>query len=86
MLQDQEIQRILFFVLLLWELIWKLLSMWKAGKRDSKVMFVLIFIFNTAGLLPILYLLYIKFEDPITRALKKNLGFLRKTIKNIKKS
>ena len=32
--------------------------MWRAAKRDSKVWFVLLLVLNTAGLLPILYIVF----------------------------
>ena len=44
-------------VLTIWEGIWKALGLWKAGRNNQIVWFVSIFIFNTFGILPILYLL-----------------------------
>ena len=40
-----------------WELVWKLKSMWKAGQLNEKVWFVCLMIFNTMGILPIVYLI-----------------------------
>ena len=47
---------IIFLVLAsIWELIWKGLGMWKAARNKHKAWFVVILIFNTLGLLPIIY-------------------------------
>jgi len=48
----------LLIVLIIWEAIWKGIGMWKAGRNNQMVWFVLIFILNTAGILPILYLAF----------------------------
>ena len=43
--------------LLVWEMVWKWIAMYKAGQRGEIWRFICIFIFNTFGLLPIIYLL-----------------------------
>ncbi|MCL2329577.1 MAG: DUF5652 family protein [Bacteroidetes bacterium] len=43
-------------LLIIWELIWKGLALWRAAKNHHKTWFVCILIFNTAGILPIIYL------------------------------
>lgn len=40
------------------ELIFKGLGLWKAGRNNQPGWFIAIFILNTAGLLPIIYLLF----------------------------
>lgn len=47
---------VLLIVLLIWELVWKLTAMWKAVKKDSVPWFIVIAVFNTLGILPILYI------------------------------
>ncbi len=47
-------------VIALWDIIWKGTAMWKASKRGSNVWFWVLLIFNTAGILPILYHLFTK--------------------------
>jgi hypothetical protein len=42
--------------LAVWELVWKGFGLWKAGRKNQPVWFFLIFVLNTAGLLPIVYL------------------------------
>ncbi|MEA3355306.1 MAG: DUF5652 family protein [Patescibacteria group bacterium] len=51
------------FPLLSWSLIWKGIALWKTGRNNQLNWFIALLIFNTAGLLPILYLL---FFQPIT--------------------
>lgn len=43
-------------ILLIWDMIWKGVAMWRASKNNQKNWFIAVFIFNTAGILPILYL------------------------------
>ncbi len=43
-------------VLALWELVWKGLGLWKAAQHKQTGWFIAILIFNTVGILPILYL------------------------------
>jgi methionyl-tRNA synthetase len=44
--------------LTVWSMIWKGIGMWKAGRNDQLVWFICMFIFNTIGILPIIYLLF----------------------------
>ena len=46
----------LLLFIAVWSLIWKGLALWKSATLRSKVWFVVILIFNTIGILPILYL------------------------------
>ena len=50
----------LVVILFLWEVVLKLLAMWKAAQRKELLWFVLIAIFNTVGVLPLLYLILSK--------------------------
>jgi type IV secretory pathway TrbD component len=43
-------------VLIVWSLVWKGLSMWKAAKLGSKPWFIALLVLNTAGILDILYI------------------------------
>ena len=49
---------IIFFVL--WEVIWKLLAMWRAAQNRQPGWFICLALINTMGILPILYLLLVK--------------------------
>ncbi len=47
----------LLIVASLWELVWKGFALWYSAKAKQKAWFVCILIFNTIGILPIIYLL-----------------------------
>lgn len=49
----------IFAVLALWEMIWKGVGLWKAGRNNQLGWFLAIFIMNTLGILPILYIYFI---------------------------
>lgn len=55
-------------VVVVWELVWKGLGLWRAARRGQTVWFICILVLNTAGILPIVYLLLArstpKKEDP----------------------
>lgn len=46
----------LIVVLVIWEAVWKGFGLWRAGRNNQLGWFIAIFIFNTVGILPILYL------------------------------
>ena len=48
---------ILCILLVIWDLIWKAIALYRAWQRSEKARFICIFIFNTLGVLPIIYLL-----------------------------
>jgi len=44
-------------VLTIFELVMKLIAMWRAGRKNQLAWFIVIGIINTAGILPVIYLL-----------------------------
>jgi hypothetical protein len=46
-----------FVVLAVWEMVWKGFALWKAAKNNHLAWYVCIMIFNTIGILPIVYIL-----------------------------
>lgn len=49
---------IVFIVLLaIWEGVWKLIALWKSARHNQLGWFICLAIFNTAGILPIIYIL-----------------------------
>lgn len=44
-------------VLAIWDLTWKFIAMWKAARNNHLAWFICIAIFNTVGILPIIYIL-----------------------------
>ena len=47
---------VLLAILALWDGVWKAIGMWKSARNNQIAWFVCILIFNTAGILPIIYL------------------------------
>ena len=47
----------IIIILVIWEAIWKLIAMWKAGQNKHLAWFICIALINTAGILPIVYIL-----------------------------
>ena len=39
-----------------WEMAWKGVALWRAGRNAHLVWFIAMFIFNTLGILPIIYI------------------------------
>jgi hypothetical protein len=46
----------LVVVLGVWEAVWKAIALWRAGNDRNLLWFVLMFIFNTLGILEIIYI------------------------------
>ena len=44
-------------VLAIWDGVWKLIALWKSARHEQLAWFICLAIFNTAGILPILYIL-----------------------------
>ena len=44
-----------FILLILWSTVWKGIAMWKAARLSHKGWFIALIIFNTAGILEIVY-------------------------------
>lgn len=59
---DNLTLKILFIMLVIfiviWDMTWKAIGMWKAGRNNQKVWFIFIFVLNTAGILPIVYIFF----------------------------
>ena len=43
-------------VLAIWDGIWKLIALWKSARHGQMALVICLAIFNTAGILPILYI------------------------------
>ena len=44
-------------VSVIWEMVWKAIALWKAARNNHVAWYVCIIVFNTVGLLPIVYIL-----------------------------
>jgi len=51
---------IALIILAVWEMIWKGIALWHSARNNQMGWFVPIVIFNTAGILPIIYMAFFK--------------------------
>ena len=51
-------------IVAIWDGIWKLIAMWKSARNEQLAWFICLAIFNTAGVLPILYILFFQKNQP----------------------
>ena len=51
---------VLILLITVWDLIWRIIALWKSARRDQKVWFIFLAIINSVGILPIIYLLIYK--------------------------
>ncbi|MFH1248929.1 MAG: DUF5652 family protein [archaeon] len=58
-------------ILILWDLVWKGIALWKCGINNQLVWFLAILIFNTAGILPIIYLVFFQAKEKTQRKGRK---------------
>ena len=47
----------IIIILMIWDTVWKFIAMWKAGRNNHLAWFICLAIFNTVGVLPIVYIL-----------------------------
>ena len=45
-------------LLALWDAVWKAIGMWRSARNNQLAWFVCIAIFNTVGILPIIYIVW----------------------------
>ena len=43
-------------ILIIWELVWKLIALWKAGRNNHLAWYICLAVINTIGILPIVYI------------------------------
>lgn len=54
--------------IVLWELVWKGIALWKSARLSQRNWFVAILIFNTIGILPIAYICFFSKKKEETKA------------------
>ena len=52
-------------MLAIWDGVWKLIALWKSARHNQLAWFICLAIFNTAGILPILYLWLFQKKEPL---------------------
>ena len=72
------------YPLLVWTIVWKAIGAWKAARKGDLVWFVVFFIFNTGGILPIVYIfIFQKLKFSSKKVVKK---VSRKRVRKVKKA
>lgn len=65
-------------VLIIWEGIWKLIALWKSARNEQLAWFIAIGVLNTAGILPILYILFFQKKKKEAADVKAKKGRTKK--------
>ncbi len=75
---------LLFWIipLVIWEMIWKGIGLWKSGRNNQLKWFIAIFLLNTVGILPIIYIL---FFEKRKKGGKNKMSWVDKKLKEYKK-
>lgn len=47
---------ILIVIVSIWDSVWKAISLWKSARNGHLVWFICLLVFNTVGILPIIYI------------------------------
>jgi hypothetical protein len=56
---------VFFAIIIVWELIWKGVALWTAGRNNQLEWFLLILVLITVGILPLIYLIwFVKSKNP----------------------
>jgi hypothetical protein len=55
---------VVVILLVIWDGVWKLIALWKSARHNQLAWFICLAIFNTAGVLPILYILCFQKNEP----------------------
>ena len=65
------------YPILIWMIVWKAVGAWRAARKGHLIWFVAFFIFNTAGVLPIVYLFIfskMNFSGKVKKVSKKKVS------------
>lgn len=49
---------VIIMIIVVWSVIWKGLALWNSSGKRDKPWFIIMYIFNTAGVLPLLYMIF----------------------------
>lgn len=50
-------------LLMIWVIVWKMIALWKAAKRDHLTLFIILFVLNFVGIPEIIYITYLYFKE-----------------------
>ncbi len=62
----------LFIILFVWDAVWKIIALWKAGRNNELGWFICIALINSVGILPIVYLIYSRSKRKAAEAAAAN--------------
>ena len=51
----------------IWDAVWKAIGMWKSARNNQLAWFIIILIFNTAGILPIIYIYWFQSKKAVKK-------------------
>jgi len=71
------------FIISIWTMVWKGFGLWHSAKNRQKGWFIAMLVLNTAGLLPIIYLIWFKPEEETTKEVF--LGTKKRRVKRMTK-
>lgn len=74
----------LLIVIIIWSIFWKILALWKSARKGNPIWFVVLFFFNTIGIIEILYI-YV-FSEINLKSISKEKKDISKRKKTKKKS
>lgn len=66
-------QEIIIGLVAVWDLAWRGFALWRAARKQQRTWYIALLIFNTVGLLPIIYLLSNREEASHDRASTTNI-------------
>ena len=55
---------LMIFLAVAWDMVWKGIALWKAGRNGHLVWFICIFIIDSIGILPIIYIFLFSQKKP----------------------
>jgi hypothetical protein len=58
----------LFIILIVWSAVWKGIALWRAGRNGHLAWYICMLIFNTAGILEIIYIFGFSRKKPAATA------------------
>ena len=54
---------VIFVLGIIWSMLWTGLATWKAARRGENIWFIFLFVLNSMGILPIIYLIIKRNDD-----------------------
>jgi len=73
-----------FIILIIWTVIWKLIALWKCGRNNQLVWFIVLAVVNTLGILEIIYLLFFR-KNMNPRVIREKSSKSRRRVRKAKK-